>query len=160
VVRRGSGEAIFTWRSLDHVSPDECYVPPSTTNASQFEPWDYFHINSAEKDSKGNFLISARHCHAVYYISGSSGDVLWRLNGKNSTFAMGNNTAFWFQHDARWQAENDSLISYGDPVLHAWTSSLNLRFAMAPVFLTMQQPPGKAMLPLQGESSSLSITTQ
>src|SRR4051794_11853424 len=102
---------MFTWRSLDHIAPDECYVSPAVTSASQFVPWDYFHINSAEKDSKGNFLISARHCHAVYYINGTSGDILWRRVGKNSKFAMGNNTPFCFKHHARWQADNDTLIS-------------------------------------------------
>jgi hypothetical protein len=35
-------------------------------------PYDPFHFNSVDKDELGNYLVSARYTHAVYYISGST----------------------------------------------------------------------------------------
>ena len=81
-----TGEVNFEWRSLDHVDPEESYVGPSTTEISGSgedpeSPWDYFHINSIDKNKHGDYLISARHVSCVYKISGKDGHVVWRLNG-------------------------------------------------------------------------------
>jgi hypothetical protein len=46
-------------------------------------------------------LISARETSAVYKIDRKTGEVMWRLGGKNSDFEMGEGTRFAFQHDAR-----------------------------------------------------------
>jgi hypothetical protein len=96
------------------VQPDECYAKPADINEATrtgAQPWDYFHINSVDRDSKGNYVISARHCKAVYYIDGSTGEILWKLGGKNSTFTMGENTHFAFQHDARFRNDDGLLLS-------------------------------------------------
>jgi hypothetical protein len=76
-------------------------------------------INSIEKDSKGNFLIDSRHCHAAYYVSGETGEILWTLGGRNSSFAQGEGTAFYYQHDARWHA-NETQISIFDNAASTW----------------------------------------
>ena len=60
------------------------------------------HLNSVDKDEAGNFLISSRHTHAVYYVSGADGSTIWTMGGMNSSFAMGNGTNFSWQHDASW----------------------------------------------------------
>ncbi|KAK7037525.1 hypothetical protein VNI00_011017 [Paramarasmius palmivorus] len=113
-----TGHVLFMWNSLDHVDPTEGYADPGPTGGSTESPWDYFHINSVEKDSAGNYLISARHTHAVYYIDGQSGEIIWRLNGKKSDFTMTTGTPFTWQHDARWQGEN--VISLFDNAASTW----------------------------------------
>ncbi|CAI7646634.1 unnamed protein product [Penicillium manginii] len=66
--------------------------------------WNYFHINSIEKDSEGDYLISARHYNAIFKINGSNGDIIWQLGGmEGSTFEIPSNLEFAFQHDARFQ---------------------------------------------------------
>lgn len=66
--------------------------------------WNYFHINSIDKDSEGDYLISARHYNAIFKINGSNGDIIWQLGGmKRSTFQIPSNLEFAFQHDARFQ---------------------------------------------------------
>lgn len=114
-----SGDVIFTWHSLDHVDPKSCFTTPADTGGSQDNPWDYFHINSIEKDSKGNYLISSRHCSALYYVSGTDGSVIWTLGGQNSSFEMGENTTFWYQHDARWR-DGETTISLFDNAATGW----------------------------------------
>ncbi|KAJ7597924.1 ASST-domain-containing protein [Mycena floridula] len=87
----------------------ESFLPlsgaPNATN-----PWDYCHMNSVEKDALGNYLMSSRHTHTIYYIDGRSGKILWRLGGKNSTFT-GDSTNFSWQHHARWVGEVKSTAA-------------------------------------------------
>src|SRR6266542_1348901 len=91
-----TGRVLFEWHSLDHVPLTDSYQPlPSSPGA----PWDYFHINSINLDSDQNLLISARHTWAIYKIDRRTGDVIWRLGGKESDFALGPGAAFAWQHD-------------------------------------------------------------
>ena len=52
----------------------------------------------------------------VYKISGKSGDIIWQLGGKTSSFQMQNNLNYSFQHDARFRGENSTttIISLFD----------------------------------------------
>ena len=105
-----TGKALFEWRSLDHIDLDESYVKPGTTEISgsgkhNQSPWDYFHINSIDKNADGDYLISARHVSAIYKISGKDGHVIWRLNGARSDYHL-DDFDFSFQHDARWVSED------------------------------------------------------
>ena len=64
------------------------------------------HLNAIDKDSNGDYLISCRHCHSLLKVDKSSGDIVWRLNGKNSNFTMGKDASFSWQHDGRWRSDN------------------------------------------------------
>ncbi|KAJ5834139.1 hypothetical protein N7447_000165 [Penicillium robsamsonii] len=105
-----TNKVLFEWRSLDHVDPSLSYTWPSHTDTSGtglnvHEPWDYFHINSVDKNGAGDYLISSRHTSAIYKISGKDGSVMWRLHGAQSSF-RNINFIFSQQHDARWLHEN------------------------------------------------------
>jgi hypothetical protein len=104
-----SGRVLFEWRSLDHVAIAESHQPWTPQGA-----YDYFHINSVELDHDGNYIVSARNTWAVYKIHAGSGDVMWRLGGKQSDFAMGPGTGFAWQHDARRHGGSEYLISLFD----------------------------------------------
>lgn len=90
-----SGRVLFEWRSLDHIGLDESYVGPNLKH------FDYFHVNSVDVDADGHLIVSARHTWAVYKVHRRTGQVLWRLGGRKSDFAMGKGTATSWQHDAR-----------------------------------------------------------
>jgi hypothetical protein len=90
---------MWEWHSLGNVAVSESYSKAPTVSAA---PYDYFHINSLTTDSHGNLLISARNTWGLYDISASTGRVMWRLGGKRSTFALGPNVAFAYQHNALW----------------------------------------------------------
>ncbi|KAK4549636.1 hypothetical protein LTR36_004937 [Oleoguttula mirabilis] len=102
-----TGELLFEWRASEHFDFTQSY--DHMRAASQKEPWDWFHINSVEKDAAGNYLISSRHLRTIAYISGATGDVLWRLGGKSNSFqdlSDGHATTFIGQHDAHWASSN------------------------------------------------------
>jgi Arylsulfotransferase (ASST) len=101
-----TGKVLFEWHSLDHVPLTETYAPV-------VDPFDYFHVNSIAVDGDGNLVISARNTSAVYKLHRQSGEVLWRLGGRRSDFALDPGAGFFYQHDARPQPDG-SLTLFDD----------------------------------------------
>ncbi|TKA54730.1 hypothetical protein B0A55_13520 [Friedmanniomyces simplex] len=99
-----TGELVFEWRASDHVDLHDTYhgIGPGGT---EHDPFDWFHINSVDKDELGNFLISARYTHSITYIDGKTGDIIWTLGGRSNAFmdlSDGFGLNFAWQHDARF----------------------------------------------------------
>jgi hypothetical protein len=94
-----TGLVMFQWTSLDHVALDDSYTSPR--GASTATPFDFFHINSINLDPDGTLLVSARNTWAVYELDARTGEIVWRLGGKRSNFAMGPGTGTAWQHDPR-----------------------------------------------------------
>lgn len=131
-----TGDCIFSWKSVDHVSPEDSLVPPSSTEISGTGespelPWDYFHINSVHKSSfDGGYLVSARHTCAIYKINGVTGEILWQLSGYKNQYQYDTelgNLDFGFQHDARWvsDSEDESIISVFDNASNGFAQSFS-----------------------------------
>ena len=104
-----TGEVCFEWHNLDHVGVEESHYQPSPDLKRGF---DYFHINSIDLNPDGYLTISARSTSAVYKVDRATGEVVWRLVGKESDFEMGEGTRTAFQHDAR--RHPDSTITIFD----------------------------------------------
>lgn len=78
-------KVVFQWRASEHIDMAHSFEPVKHAD-EEAEAWDFFHINSVQKSKNGNFLISARNTHALYMVSGKTGDVLWVLGGKANEF--------------------------------------------------------------------------
>src|SRR5215213_5922213 len=102
-----TGKVLFEWHSIEHVGLDETYATVSQDGRPGL---DYFHANSIEVDHDNNLLVSARQTFTVYKIDRKTGEIIWRLGGKNSDFEMGPGTRFAFQHDARRQRDGTITI--------------------------------------------------
>jgi hypothetical protein len=114
-----TGESVFEWRATDHLAITDTYreIGGEGEGTTAF---DWFHMNSIEKDHLGNYLISARYTHSLTYIDGRSGEVLWIMGGKRNMFRNVSNDLplessidFAYQHDARWQ-DNGKVITLFD----------------------------------------------
>jgi Arylsulfotransferase (ASST) len=92
-----SGRVVWEWHSADHLPVDEGVTAPKPG-----KPHDYFHVNSVDETPDGNLLVSARNMHAIYKVDKRTGDVIWRLGGKRSDFALQPGARFAFQHDVEW----------------------------------------------------------
>lgn len=127
-----TGELLFQWSSIDHFAPnttmepqDNCLIDPRARFAGcgdeKDSAFDYFHLNSVEKDSQGNYLISARNIWGISYINGTNGDVLWTLGGGEvndfKDLSDGAGLDFSWQHFARW-VEEGKRISFFDNHYH------------------------------------------
>lgn len=155
-----TGKVIFEWKALDHVHPRMSYTLPATTDTSgdgrdPHSPWDYFHINSIDKNEDGDYLISSRHTSCIYKLSGKDGSIIWRLNGAKPSFK---NTNFGFsqQHDARWMHENKTHTilslynngSNGFNVTHSYSAGMIIEIDHTKMTATKTReyaPPGKSM---------------
>lgn len=89
-----TGRMLMEWRSLDHIPVAESY-------RSLTDPYDYLHINSIDLLPDGHLLISGRATWALYKLDRRTGQVIWRLGGKESDFALPSGARFSWQHDAR-----------------------------------------------------------
>ncbi|GHF54320.1 hypothetical protein FHX82_006850 [Amycolatopsis bartoniae] len=100
VVDIASGTVLWRWNSLDHVPLTESYAPAPT---SPDRPHDYFHINSISRTPDGHLLVSGRNTSALYKVHRSTGEVIWRLGGKSSSFSVPEDAVFGFQHHADFE---------------------------------------------------------
>lgn len=94
VVDVATGKPLLHWDAMQHVpfvDSSEKYVAGKV--------WDPYHMNSIALDPAGNLLISLRHLSTVYDVNPASGDINWKLGGKDSTYQLGPGVAFAFQHD-------------------------------------------------------------
>ncbi|MHB8242038.1 MAG: arylsulfotransferase family protein [Solirubrobacteraceae bacterium] len=94
-----TGLVMYEWTSLDHVGLGESYATAKTSSPGW--PYDFFHINSINLNPDGSMLISARNTWTVYDLDAHSGQIVWRLGGKKSSFKTGPGTRTAFQHDPR-----------------------------------------------------------
>ena len=100
-----TGLVMFEWHAYGHVALGDSYW---SRPASPATPWDFFHVNSISFDpwGDGNFLISSRNTWAGYEIDHDTGQVLWRIGGRRSTFKLDPGTGMAWQHDIRWQPDH------------------------------------------------------
>jgi hypothetical protein len=91
-------EVVFQWRSWDHFQITDAIGAPLGGRTV-----DYVHGNSIDADPEGNLLISSRHLDEVTKIDRETGEITWRLGGKNNQFAFVNDPiGFSHQHSARF----------------------------------------------------------
>lgn len=108
---------MFQWRALDHWRLTDSTRPIGDDGEGD-RAYDFFHMNSIDKDARGNYLTSSRYTHSLTYINGKTGEVIWILGGKRNMFkdlSNGTATNFAFQHDARWSG-NDTITLFDNGV--------------------------------------------
>ena len=90
-------QVVFQWRSFDHFS-----ITDATHEDLTDESIDYVHPNALELDLDGNILLSSRHLDEITKINRTTGDIIWRLGGKENQFQFVNDTLrFSHQHSIR-----------------------------------------------------------
>jgi hypothetical protein len=153
-----TGLVMYEWHSLDHVavSLSELAAGPSPNSIL-----DYFHVNSIQLLGNGDLLISARNTSAIYEVSPEDGGaVVWELGGKNSSFAMGAGTVFWFQHDAR-ELSSGVITLFDDeaaPAKAAESRAIELKIDPSSRTATLLQsyaPPSKLLAVALGSTQVL-----
>ncbi|KAJ3956856.1 hypothetical protein N0V92_006570 [Colletotrichum tropicale] len=132
-----TGDVVFEWESFDHVDPKYSAFPLDFgaglpgSGKSETDAWNYFHINSVDKDDEGNYLISARNVAAVFKINGTSGEIIWQLGGFHggSSFALASEDVFGYQHHARFRSRSTDgkieVISLFDNGAHSAPQKTN-----------------------------------
>lgn len=124
-----TGLVRWEWHSLDHVGAPESEVETPSGRA----PWDYFHLNSVDRQPNGDLVISARSSWATYLLEHGTGKILWTLGGNKSSFKMGPGTETAWQHDARILPNGDlTLFDDGaNPPIHQQSRAVTIALDMA-----------------------------
>ncbi|HEY1524248.1 MAG TPA: arylsulfotransferase family protein [Solirubrobacteraceae bacterium] len=120
-----TGRVLWEWHALGHVPLSASHTGPPKSDSA----YDFFHINSIQELPGGNFLVSSRSDWAVYEISRRTGNVIWSLGGKHSSFAMGPGTNFEWQHDAHLNPDGTLTVfdDAGSPQEEPQSSGKTLR---------------------------------
>ena len=150
-----TGRVLFQWNSEDHVPFSQSEQP---LPASASTPWDWFHINAVHLDTDGNLLIDARDTWTTYKVNRFTGQIIWQLGGKDSSFrlqaAPGQSLddageIFAWQHDP--EALGDDRYTFFDnesagtpefAVSRAVTVKLDPRNRVATLIASDDQPEG------------------
>ncbi|GLI75227.1 hypothetical protein PoHVEF18_003480 [Penicillium ochrochloron] len=107
-----TNKLLFQWRASEHFPFQESERDREEGDGdTEDNPWDFFHINSIDKDWRGNYLVSSRYMSSLAYIDGRTGAVLWKLGGKQNSFldmSDGAATNISWQHHARFQVEYET----------------------------------------------------
>ncbi|OGU15397.1 MAG: hypothetical protein A2X61_15960 [Ignavibacteria bacterium GWB2_35_12] len=96
----GNKNVVWEWNTIDHYKVTD--ATSSVDLTQQNVSW--VHTNSIEFDNDGNVLVSSRDLDEITKINKQTGDIIWRLGGKeckNNQFTFLNDTVdgFWgFSH--------------------------------------------------------------
>jgi hypothetical protein len=161
-----TGRVLFQWNSQDHVPFSDSHQPlPASPNTA----WDWFHINAVHIDKDGNLLIDSRHTWTFYKVNRTTGDVIWQLGGRHSSFDEiagpgqvldSAGEIFAWQHDPEQVGpstftffDNDSTGAPLLPYSRAVTVRLNYRTRVATLVAADAQPEGLSA-PSQGNAQT------
>ena len=154
-----TGLVMFEWTSVDHVALAASYSLPAGSSTQW--PFDFFHLNSVNLDPDGTLLVSSRNTWAADDIDPGTGELVWTLGGKKSSFIEGRGAPTAFQHDARALGANlYTMFDNGaTPQIHAQSRGvvLNLDPATGSVSVLSQYlHPGHRVLAFsQGNMQAL-----
>ncbi|MCW3026792.1 MAG: hypothetical protein JWN81_3 [Solirubrobacterales bacterium] len=161
-----TGKVLFQWNSADHVpfAQSEQALPASSST-----PWDWFHINAVHLDTDGNLLIDARDTWTVYKVNRHTGNTIWQLGGKASSFALaaapgqvldGAGQIFAWQHDPEALGhdvytvfDNEASATSQLPYSRAVTIKLDEKGRVATLVASENQPEALSA-PSQGNAQT------
>jgi Arylsulfotransferase (ASST) len=151
-----TGKVLFQWNAASHVPYTDSEQPRPPSAAI---PWNWFYINAVHLDTDGNLLISARYAWAVYKVSLHTGNIIWVLGGKHSTFRL--NAApgqvldkageiFAYQHDPEAIGNDEYTVFDDESDSDSWllrysrvvTMRLDLATHVATLVKSIKQPEG------------------
>ena len=109
-----TGQVEFLWNAWDHFVLAD-WIEPTGVNP----PLDFDHPNSLDFDLDGNYIVSFRHMGEITKIDRRTGEIIWRLGGRNNQFAIINDPLGGFsgQHSVR-VLENGDLLVYDNGLRH------------------------------------------
>ena len=152
-----TGLVTFEWHSLGNIALRETFSKPVPSPRA---PFDYAHSNSVNLDTDGDFLMSARNTWTVYKIDRETGEIRWRLGGKESDFRLSAAARFAWQHDAH--RRSDGVITVFDnsafPPVRKFSRALALRLDEGEETATLLRAtahPSKLLAATQGGQQTL-----
>jgi len=120
---------IFQWRSIDYIPVTDSYKNITSARIG------YIHVNAVELDeTDGSLILSCRNTYDLIKISRVTGEVIWRLCGKQNDFTFINenedNAPLYIRgtHDARVHANGNITMfdngAYEDDMVRTYSRAV------------------------------------
>ncbi len=122
---------VFQWRSWDHFQITDATHENLTAAAI-----DYVHGNAIDLDQDGNLLISSRHLDEITKINRETGDIMWRMGGKNNQFTFLNDSIGYSHQHAIRRLPNGNVTLFDNGNFHATHYSRALEYQLDEVART------------------------
>ncbi|MGN6247165.1 MAG: aryl-sulfate sulfotransferase [Ginsengibacter sp.] len=125
-----NGQVVFHWNGTDY---PELYGESVENNnfSDSVNTMDYMHMNSICIDPNDNNIIcSSRNLDEIIKINRTTGDIMWRLGGKHSDFALTSDEKFLRQHFARFTDDDGKTLMFvdnGDQTLRPYSRILEFQ---------------------------------
>lgn len=156
-----TNQLLFFWDALDHIPLSDSYESVDNAKFSD-NIWDVYHLNSIGlTDDVNDILVSSRSTWTIYRINKPTGNIVWQLGGKQSSFVIESGGEFSWQHDARFLPNNlvslfnDNSNGEGqNPPSHGLILQLDLNNMTASVHRTYYHDPNISVAS-QGNLQSL-----
>jgi len=123
---------VWEWKGHDHFQFDDVdQIWLQNPNKV-----DWTHSNAVELDSDGNILLSSRHFNEITKIDYQSGNIIWRLGGKENQFTFTNDPMqFDGQHDIR-RLPNGNITLFDNGRYHTPAIARALEYALDETSMT------------------------
>ena len=105
-----TGSIEYLWNAWDHFTiADWIFIQPGL---AQMPSIDFDHPNSLAKDADGNYVVSFASLGEITKIDASTGQMIWRLGGRNNQFTFVGDPlgGFGIQHHVRVLPNGDLLL--------------------------------------------------
>jgi hypothetical protein len=124
---RRPGHDPFFWNTFDHFAVTDA-ASDISLKGQNVDPW---HANAIEIDLDGNLLVSFRNSDEISKINTVTGEITWRLGGKNNQFTFRNDNlqGFSHQHGIR-RLDNGHIILFDDGNLHSPPTSRAVEYKL------------------------------
>jgi hypothetical protein len=150
-----NGTVIWEWDGTDY---PEFYTTSIEGNKFSTDTvlHDYMHINAITIDKKDNNLIcSFRNLDQVLKLNRTTGDIIWRLGGKNSDFILTEDQKFLRQHHPTFADNGETLVLFdnGVPITRAYSRVVEFKLdeaAKKVVSFKSMLLPGNTFCPYMG----------
>lgn len=126
---------LYTWMSEEHyniLDGNEESIFVVFTDGTV----DYAHVNSVTADSDTSLLISCRHMDEITRVDRRTGDIIWRLGGKNNDFVFINDDiGFSHQHSIH-KLPNGNILLFDNGNMHDLRVSSSVEYELDEVNMT------------------------
>lgn len=125
----------YTWNSADHFDIFDGNENSDYLDYTEAQ-LDYVHANSVAFDSDTSFIISCRHMDEITKVNRRTGEIIWRLGGKNNEFTFINDPiGFSHQHSIS-RLENGNILVFDNGNLHDPQESSSIIYDLDEVNMT------------------------
>jgi hypothetical protein len=116
---------VFQWRSWDHFQ-----ITDATHENLLASTIDYVHGNALEVDVDEDLLLSCRHMDEITKIDRKTGEIMWRMGGKNNQFTfIHDSLGFSHQHAIR-RLPNGNITLFDNGNFHSPSFSRALEYRL------------------------------